>query len=281
MTKDSLSRHPSRQYHVVVTDFFPVAGRPRADYLLAILGCVLVVTALVIIWGARLTVSRSVYVSELGATGEPTAGWFQVALLLIVGGGSLIAWAGRHIRTLAPLLRACTPAISLWIGCAFFFVASQVPCTIGCPMPYGPRFNWQDFTHTTVAILAFGAACLAMVQVSFAVGHRSLRWFSLACGATVAVVAGAGGLLSLLHFHANFGSVLELAATTVALGWLAAFGVAAGRRSGMQKFQQSISESDQLMDLVVVPVHPFHARLGVDGHKIDVLLPHDERAFGA
>ncbi len=36
-------------------------------------GCLLVAAALAIIWAARLTVTRDLYVSELGAEGEPTA----------------------------------------------------------------------------------------------------------------------------------------------------------------------------------------------------------------
>ena len=35
-------------------------------------GCLLVAAALAVIWGARLTVTRDLYVSELGAEGEPT-----------------------------------------------------------------------------------------------------------------------------------------------------------------------------------------------------------------
>lgn len=255
-------------------------GRLGRDYALSLAGCVFVITALGIIWGARLTVDREIYVSELGATGEPTAGWFRTALLLIVLGGSLIAWAGRRIRTLAPVLRACTPAISLWIGCAFFLVASQVPCTSGCPMPYGPSFTWQDFTHTSVAVLAFGAACWAMLQVSFAVGHRALRSFSLACGIAVAVVAGTGGLLSLARFGTNVGSVLELIATTIALGWLAVLGVAVRQPSAVEVLQQGVGESDELVDLVIVPIDPPHARLALHGHEVPMLLPHDEGAFG-
>lgn len=257
------------------------AGRPRADATLAILGCVLVAFALAIIWGARLTVPRVMYVSELGATGEPTAEWFRAALLLIVTGGTLVAWAGRRILSAAPLLRAWTPAISLWVGCAFFLVASQVPCTARCPLPYGPSFTWQDFIHTSVAVLAFAAACWAMLQCSFAIGHRALRRFSLACGIAVAFVAGTGGILSLARFGTDVGSVLELVATTIALAWLGVLGGSlAWPASAAQQFEQAVSQADELVDLVVVPVDPPHARFGIDWHEIPVLLPDDERAFG-
>ena len=189
------------------------------------LGSVFVLAALVIIWVARLEQDRDLYVSELGAAGQPTAHWFEGALLLIVAGGSLIAYAARGIRSRVPLLSVWGPAVSLWVGCGFFLIASQVTCTSGCPLPVGASFTWQDLIHTVVAVLAFAAACFGMLQVSFAVGYRSLARLSLGAGVAVALIAGAGGILSLARFQADFGSRLELAATTIALGWLLTLGV--------------------------------------------------------
>jgi Protein of unknown function (DUF998) len=203
----------------------------RLESAAAIVGCVLVAAALVIIWAARLSVARELYVSELGAEGEPTAKWFQAALLLIVVGGSLIAWAGRRVRSSVSVLRAWTPAISLWIGCSFFLFASQVTCTSGCPLPYGSTFTWQDFLHTLAAVIAFAAACWAMLQTSFAREHRLLAGLSLATGILVAVIAAAGGLFSLFRFQADFGSRLEFVATTLAIGWLIVFGVVTAVRA--------------------------------------------------
>ncbi len=194
-------------------------------------GCLLVAAALAIIWAARLTVTRDLYVSELGAQGEPTAVWFEAALLLIVAGGSAIAWAGRRVRSSVSILRAWTPAISLWVGCAFFLFASQVTCTSGCPLPYGSTFTWQDFLHTLAAVLAFAAACWAMLQTSFAREHRLLAGLSLATGILVAVIAATGGLFSLFRFQAAFGSRLEFVATTIAIGWLIVFGVVTAVRA--------------------------------------------------
>ena len=190
-----------------------------------LIGSLLVAAALAIIWLARLSIPREMYVSELGAPGEATAGWFKAALLLIVAGGSLIAWAGRRLRSTLPLLGLWSPAVSLWIGCGFFLVASQVTCTKGCPIPYGPSFTWQDFIHTSLAVLAFAAACIAMLQCAFSVGHRSLRVFSIAAGLSVALIAGLGGILSLARFATNVGSVCELVATTIALAWVGALGI--------------------------------------------------------
>ncbi len=206
-------------------------GGPRIELLCAIAGSLAVALSLTIIWIARASVRRDLYVSELGAAGEPTARWFQTALLLVVFGGSLIAFAARRIRSAAPLLRAWTPAVSLWVGCGFFLIASQVTCTAHCPLPVGPTFTWQDFTHTTVAVLAFSAACWAMLQVSFLSGNRMLARASLASGLAVAVVAGTGGILSLARFQAGFGSRLELVATTIAIGWLIVLGAVVARSS--------------------------------------------------
>jgi hypothetical protein len=197
----------------------------RLDLGAAVIGCIAVVAALAIIWGARVTIPRDLYVSELGAVGMPTAEWFRSALLLIVVGGTLIAWAGRGVHSLTPVLRAWTPAVSLWIGCAFFLFASQVTCTAGCPLPYGPSFNLQDFLHTLAAVLAFGFACWAMLQASFAREHRMLARLSLIASISVAVIAGTGGLLALFKFQQGFGSRLELVATTIAIAWVVLFGV--------------------------------------------------------
>ena len=199
--------------------------RQRHESAVAMLGAVLVFAALVIIWAARVEQGRDLYVSELGASGEQTASWFKAALLFIVAGGSLIAYAARGIRSRVPLLAVWAPAVSLWVGCGFFFIASQVTCTLGCPLPVGESFTWQDLIHTVVAVLAFVAACFGMLQVSFAVGVRSLARLSLGAGVAVTLIAGTGGILSLARFRAGFGSRLELAATTIALGWLLTLGV--------------------------------------------------------
>ena len=203
----------------------PLPRRRFVELAGTLLGSVFVMVALVIIWAARLGQGRDLYVSELGAAGQPTAHWFEGALLLIVAGGSIIAYAARGIRSRVPLLSFWAPAVSLWIGCGFFLIASQVTCTSGCPLPVGASFTWQDLIHTVVAVLAFAAACLGMLQVSFAVGYQSLARLSLGAGVAVALIAGAGGILSLARFQADFGSRLELAATTIALGWLLTLGV--------------------------------------------------------
>jgi hypothetical protein len=196
----------------------------RGTSALALFGSLLVLLALAIIWSARATVTRSVYVSELGAVGEPTAGVFEVALLLVVAGGSAVAFASRDIRSRPRILNAWTPAVSLWIASGFFLVASQVTCTQGCPVPYGAQFTWQDLTHILCAVVAFGAACWAMLQVSFARDQRLMAQFSRVCGVSVLVIAATGGILSLAGVALGLGSLLEFVATTIAIGWLAVYG---------------------------------------------------------
>lgn len=197
----------------------------------AVIGSLLVLIALGIIWGARFTIPRELYVSELGAQGMPTAEWFRAALLLIVAGGALVAWAGRDVRSRVRLLALWTPAVSLWIGCGLFLFASQVTCTPGCPLPYGDTFTWQDFAHTLAAVLAFAAACWAMLQSAFARGHRVLAILSAVTGVLVAVIAATGGLFSLFRFQQELGSRMEFAATTLAIAWLVVFGITLAART--------------------------------------------------
>jgi hypothetical protein len=222
-----------------------MSRRSLLDVVASVIGSLLVLAALILIWAARLTIHAAVYVSELGATGMPTAKVFELSLLLIVAGGTLIAFAGRDIRSRLRILAAWTPAVSLWIASGFFLVASQVTCTAGCPLPYGPTFDWQDVTHITCATLAFVAACWGMLQTSFALDHRILARFSLTMAISVGVIAGIGGLCSITRFQVAFGSVLELVATTLAIAWVVVLGASiAARRIRAQRLV--ISSSSRL-----------------------------------
>jgi hypothetical protein len=243
---------------------------------LAWIGIAAVAAALTIIWIARLTVPRDLYVSELGAAGMPTARWFQVGLVLIVIGGVAIGWAGRGIRSRPRILNLWSPSMSLFVSCGFFLIASQVTCTAGCPVPYGPRFTWPDFIHTTSAVIAFAAAVFTILQCAFAVGHRMLRLFSLIAAISVALIAGAGGLMSLLEWNANFGSRLEFVATTIGLAWILVFGLVLA----LQRPKQVVGEDDEAVDLVLVPVDPPALGVGVHGDEVVVPLPDDQRPLG-
>ncbi|WP_209559815.1 DUF998 domain-containing protein [Frigoribacterium sp. PvP032] len=217
-------------------------------------GSALTAVALVLIWVARSRVDRPVYVSELGADGEPTAALFEAALLLVVAGGLLVAWAarglraGRGMRAAGRLLGAWTVSTSIATASGLFLVASQVPCTAGCPLPVGATFTVQDLVHTTSAVLAFTAACVAMLQASFVAGRRRLRVLSMLSGVSVALIAAAGGLLSLLRVGTDVGGVLELVATTIAIGWLIVLGVSTlgtGSQTGPVRGRSHPAEADR------------------------------------
>jgi hypothetical protein len=49
-------------------------------------------------------------------------------------------------------------------------------------------------------------------------------------GASVAVIASAGGILSLVNFATDVGSKLELVATSLAIGWVAVYGISTAAR---------------------------------------------------
>lgn len=252
--------------------------RDGLDRVIAGIGTVAVLAALVIIWVARLGIPRDVYVSELGADGEPTAAWFERALLLIVAGGLAVAWSGRRIRTLVPVLRWWAPSVSLTVASILFLGASQVTCTAGCPVPqFGPSLSWQDLGHVTLATLAFAFAAWAMLQCAFAVGHRAIRRLSLAAAVSVAVVSATGGLMSVFDFYAWFGSRLEFVATTIGIAWVAVYGIALALAP--DRAQQLVGEDDESADLGVVAVDP--SALGFSGDRDEVIvpLPDDERAL--
>jgi hypothetical protein len=254
----------------------------------AVAGPVIVAVALVLLWVIRLSVPRDLYVSELGATGMPTARPFEVFLLLIVAGGALIAWAGRGVRARSRLLASWAPAVSIWVACGFLLIASQVTCTAGCPVPVpGPSFTWQDFVHTSSAVLAFAAAAVAILQCAFAEGRPMLRRLSLASALGVGLISAAGGLMSLFDFYPWFGSRLEILATTIGLGWLVVFGVtlafarsAPASAAALHRIQQPVRQHDEAVDLALIAVDPPHLGLGPDRHEAVVLLPDHERALG-
>lgn len=254
------------------------------DRVVAVLGTLLVLASLAIIWMLRLGVPRELYVSELGADGEPTAAGFEQALLLLVAGGLAIAWAGRRIRSQAPVWRWWRPSVSLVATSVLFFIASQVPCTSGCPVPrFGPDLSWQDLGHVSAATLAFAFAAWAMLQCAFAVGHRAIRRFSFVAAIAVAVIAATGGLMSVFDFYAWFGSRLEFVATTLGIAWVAVYGIAlaAERRSALATHgaQHVVGKGDEAADLDVVAVDPAAFGLARDRHELVVALPDDERSL--
>jgi hypothetical protein len=177
-------------------------------------------TGLSLIWIARASVDRFLYVSELGAEGEPTAGMFRCALLLIAAGAGLLALCAPDLSPRARWLAVVSPAAVLAGSAVAFAIASQVTCTRYCPLPVGPTFTWQDFIHTLCAVLGFIGAAFVMLQVAWDRRYRALGRFSLIAALAVAAIAATGGILSLLQLATQLGGVLEFVATSVALLWM-------------------------------------------------------------
>ncbi len=205
----------------------PAREWQRVTPALVVFGTAAVLSGLALIWAARLTVPYPVYVSELGAHGTPTAGPFAVALLCIAAGGIAIALAAGHARSDVRVLGRWIPAVTIGFAGVCFAVASQVTCTATCPVPLvDPRSTVQDLTHTVFAVLGFAAACYAMLQVAFSRRRPRVARFSLVSCIAVGAISGAGGLLALVHVAVDFGSWLEFAGMTVAIVWLATYGLA-------------------------------------------------------
>jgi hypothetical protein len=190
----------------------------RAALLVA--AAVLGATGLGLIWAARLAATRFLYVSELGAAGEPTAEVFRWGLVLVAVGALLVALGAAPLRPRLRWLAVVPPAAVLAGSAVAFGIASQVTCTVGCPLPVGPAFTWQDLIHTSCAVFGFAGAAFVMLQVAADRRFRALARFSLLSAIAVAVIAGVGGLLSVFRFGTEVGGVLELVATTIALLWL-------------------------------------------------------------
>lgn len=186
--------------------------------VLAALGTV---AGLALIWVARLSADRYLYVSELGATGEPTAEVFRWAMMFVAASAALVALCAPRLEPRVRWLAVAPPAAVLGGAAVAFGIASQVTCTYGCPLPVGPAFTWQDLVHTVCAVIGFAGAAFVMLQVSVDRRFTGLARFSTSAAIAVAVIAGVGGLLSLLRFGTQVGGILELVATTIALAWLA------------------------------------------------------------
>lgn len=189
------------------------------------IGAVLVVVGLIVLLVARSTLTRAVYVSEMGAAGMPTSTAFSVGLLFVAAGGAFVASGSRGVRSRWRWLAHWTPATSILVASACFAFASQVTCTAGCPLPVGATFSWQDLLHTSAAVLGFAAACVAMLQVASAAGQPVVARFSLGAGVLVAVIAGVGAIFSLTRWMLWLGGNLEFIATAIAILWLAGYGL--------------------------------------------------------
>ncbi|MEB4614797.1 hypothetical protein, partial [Leucobacter sp. M11] len=198
-------------------------------------GILFIVGGLAAIWRLRLATDQAIYVSGFGATGMNSALAFNTALAGIGLGGFLIALAARALPA-SPALAAGFFA-SLTGASLSFVAASRITCSLGCPIPFTPGAAWQDAVHVALACLGFGLALLAMF-LSIRFGRPFSRLVPPVL-AGVALPAATGGILSLLSLAPALGGWLELAATTVALGWLVLFATLLGARQLRARLDQA------------------------------------------
>ncbi len=198
---------------------------PRLRSGMLWLGALSAAAGLGLIWAARLSASRFLYVSELGADGEPTAATFRWALVLVSVAAALVALAAPPLTPRIRWLAVVPPAVVLAGAAVAFGIASQVTCTAYCPLPVGASFTWQDFIHTVSAVLGFAGAAFVMLQVAADRRFRRLARFSLGSAIAVALISATGGMLSVLRFGTQVGGVLEFVATSIALVWLVGLAV--------------------------------------------------------
>ncbi len=204
---------------------FPILTRGSS-----VLGAVAALGAVAVIWAARLTVEGTVYVSELGSPAMPTAEAFNAALLVLAAGGVLAGLGALGQRSAARWLGRWSIAASLVTSGLAFLVASRVPCTAGCPVPFTEGATAQDLVHVVTAVIGFAAAAWAMLQTAFGDGPRALRMLSRCAAIAVALIAAVGGLLSVLQFRTDIGATMEFTAMSVAVLWLAGFALSNAAR---------------------------------------------------
>ena len=210
-----------RAIRVAESGFTPLA--------LGAVGAMLVTGSAAVIWALRSGYAGAIYVSGLGAAGEPTASAFNVALLVLGVGGVLVALSARGVRPYhrAPRpVRAVAPWALLLIASLCFVAASRVTCSAKCPIPSDPRFTVADAVHISLAVAGFALACLTMLLVAAVASSKALRVSSLVAALAVGVIAGVGGILSLAETNVLLGGWLEFIAMTLALLWLAWYAVA-------------------------------------------------------
>ena len=175
-----------------------------------------------LIWVSRLGDPSVEYVSQLGATGMPTAPLFNSALLLLAVAAVLVDRALLHGRSYV----AGWPVSATLVVCgACFAVASVVTCSPGCPIPFTPGALPQDVIHISAAVLGFVLAIVAMAQVAVLRRRPWMRAASLATLVAVGVSSLSGAMLALFRGDTVLGGNLEFTAATLAIAWFGIFGL--------------------------------------------------------
>jgi len=165
------------------------------------------------------------YLSQLGATGQPGAGLYRLAILCVAAATALtaLAWWLR-----SPGLDA---AALLAVSAVLFTVSATVPCARGCPIPV--RDGWTtaaNVVHFSVSAGAFGLAVGAMTSIGAAYRDPWLRRVSAAAARVATLLYTLLSGLVLVLGHAVINGLVERLLAVVAIGWLMACGVRLGHR---------------------------------------------------
>lgn len=199
--------------------------------VLATVGGVAAFASAGLIWLSRLWDPSVHYVSQLGATGMPTAPVFNSALLLLGIAAVLVDRALLHQPV--SYVAGWPIATTLVICGACFALASVVTCSPGCPVPFTEGALPQDLIHISAAVLGFVLAIVAMAQVASLRRRPWMRGASVATLVAVGVTSFTGAMLALFRGDTVLGGNLEFTAATLAIAWFGIFGlqVAADQRN--------------------------------------------------
>ncbi|WP_295789793.1 DUF998 domain-containing protein [uncultured Microbacterium sp.] len=201
------------------------AVRPRAfsSPRLAHLGAACAFVSAALIWVCRTWAPSVHYVSQLGATGMPTAPVFNLALLLLAIAAVLV---DRALLSRPADYIAGWPIASTLLLCGLCFgVASAVTCSPGCPVPFTAGSLPQDLVHITFAVLGFALAIVAMAQTAIARRRPWMRAASILTLVAVGITSSAGAMIALFRGDTVLGGNLEFTAATLAITWFGVFGL--------------------------------------------------------
>ncbi|MDQ1137903.1 putative membrane protein [Microbacterium sp. SORGH_AS 1204] len=195
----------------------------RRSARLALLGGLAAFVSAGLIWVCRAGDPSVHYVSQLGATGMPTAPLFNLALLLLAIAAVLVERAA--VARGDDYVAGWPVATSLLMCGACFGVASVITCSPGCPVPFTAGALPQDLVHISFAVLGFVLAIVAMGQVA---ALRRRPWMRAASVLTLVAVGAAsftGAMIALSRGDTVLGGNLEFTAATLAIAWFGLFGL--------------------------------------------------------
>lgn len=197
------------------------AGRRPAR--LALLGASAAFVSAGLIWVCRAGDPSVHYVSQLGATGMPTAPLFNLALLLLAVAAVLVERAA--LARGDGYVAGWPVATTLLVCGACFGVASVITCSPGCPVPFTDGALPQDLVHISFAVVGFVLAIVAMGQVAVLPRRPWMRGASVLTLVAVGITSFTGAMIALFRGDTVLGGNLEFTAATLAITWFGVFGL--------------------------------------------------------